>query len=85
MISHHQAIIGSIQKEEERGSVESPQAQPGRTPGIAEEISEDAYKQNYVYKSCTVIPQKENRVAPLNSRFLRKPEKSHLSEGKAPF
>jgi hypothetical protein len=84
VISHHQAI-SSTQKEEELDSIGSPAVQLGRTPGISEEISEDAYKQNYVYKSCTVIPQKTSKATAINSGFLRKPETDHHTAKKAHF
>lgn len=51
MISETQTVLHQ-QKEEEGNSSDSPADKIGRTPGIAEEISEDAYKQNYVYGSC---------------------------------
>ena len=51
MISETQTTLNR-QMDEEGHSREASTDHGDGTPGIAEEISEDAYKQNYVYGSC---------------------------------
>ena len=49
--------------DEEQGLVDSPLGEVRHSPDICEEISEDAYKQNSVYRSWTNISPEQDKAA----------------------
>ncbi len=56
--------------DKEQGLVDSRPGDVRYSPDICEEIPEDAYKQNSVYQSWTIISPKEDKVASGRNRSL---------------
>ena len=58
-----QNLDSNTHTEKEPGLVNSPLGHVRHSPDICEEISEDAYKQNSVYRSWTNISPKEDKAS----------------------
>jgi hypothetical protein len=59
----HQKADSNTQTDNEQGLVDPLSGDIKHLPDECEEISEDAYKQNFVYQSCTNISPKPEKAA----------------------
>lgn len=70
--------IGNTQNEEERRAMDPAALEQARTPGIAEEIPEDAYKQNYVYRSYAAEPEHVSKAIPTRRQLPAQAARKNL-------